>query len=80
MLASLRTKEITHPVVVAGEASLLRNSRKTDSAWPPEFLTLYWRHTVPFALLTINSHATYRIDNGVIRHGFLLSFSRGLGS
>jgi hypothetical protein len=30
--------------------SLSRNSRKTGPARPPEFLTLYWRHAVPFAL------------------------------
>ncbi|HEX4810207.1 MAG TPA: CRTAC1 family protein [Bryobacteraceae bacterium] len=30
---------------------LLRNSRKTAAAWPPEFLTQSWRHAAPFALI-----------------------------
>jgi outer membrane protein len=36
---------------------LLMNSRKTGTAWPPEFLTLSWRHAAPFALL-MNSRKT----------------------
>lgn len=33
-------------------AMFLRHSRKTGPAWPPKFLTLPWRHAVPFALLS----------------------------
>jgi endo-1,4-beta-xylanase len=32
--------------------ALLTNSRTTGPAWPPEFLTLSWRHAAPFALLS----------------------------
>jgi hypothetical protein len=48
-------------------SELLSNSRKTGPARPPEFLTLYWRHAVPFALLSkLNPRKFVRIHRSTI--------------